>query len=151
MATLGVLWVVGFVCWPTTYSLVEVDFCGRRLWRSDWLNLLSIIALAIDMEALLLSCILTLPFSGQSLLLLSSLRLHERIVGLLPVMMTSIGMMLVLLGRDKGHRALILLIVLMLLPELLLVPLLDLSLLRVEIVGRVEWLELVLLPWPVVG
>ena len=103
------------------------------------------------MEALLLSCILTLPFSGQSLLLLSSLRLHERIVGLLPVMMTSIGMMLVLLGRDKGHRALILLIVLMLLPELLLVPLLDLSLLRVEIVGRVEWLELVLLPWPVVG
>ena len=90
MATLGVLWVVGFVCWPTTYSLVEVDFCGRRLWRSDRLNLLSIIALAIDMEVLLLSCILTLPFSGQSLLLLSSLRLHERIVGLLPVMMTSI-------------------------------------------------------------
>ena len=151
MATLGVLWVVGFVCWPTTYSLVEVDFCGRRLWRSDRLNLLSIIALAIDMEVLLLSCILTLPFSGQSLLLLSSLRLHERIVGLLPVMMTSIGMMLVLLGRDEGHRALILLIVLMLLPELLLVPLLDLSLLRVEIVGRVEWLELVFLPWPVVG
>ena len=59
--------------------------------------------------------------------------------------------MLVLLGRDKGHRALILLIVLMLLPELLLVPLLDLSLLGVEIVGRVEWLELVFLPWPVVG
>ena len=70
---------------------------------------------------------------------------------LLPVMMTSLGMTLVLLSRDKGHRALILLIVLMLLPELLLVPLLDLSLLGVEVVGSVEWLEFALLLWPVVG
>ena len=60
-------------------------------------------------------------------------------------------MTLVLLSRDKGHRALILLIVLMLLPELLLVPLLDLSLLGVEVVGSVEWLEFALLLWPVVG
>ena len=151
MATLGVLWIVGLVYWPTTHSLVEVDFYCRWLQRSDWLNLLGIIALSIDMEVLLLSCILTLPLPGQSLLLLSSLRLHERIVRLLPVMMTSIGMVLVLLGRDEGHRRLILLVVLMLIPELLLVPLLDLSLLGVEVVGRVEWLELALLPWPAVG
>ena len=60
-------------------------------------------------------------------------------------------MTLVLLSRDKGHRALILLIVLMLLPELLLVPLLDLSFLGVEVVGSLEWLEFALLLWPVVG
>ena len=154
MATLGVLWIVGFVCWSSTWSLVEVVFRGRWLCRSGWLNLLGIIALAIDMEVLLLSCNLTLPFSGQSLLLLSSLRLHERIVcRLLPVIMTSMRVMLVLLGRDKGHRTLILQ-VLMLLPVLLLVPLLDLldlSLLGVEVAGCSEWLELALLPWAVVG
>ena len=149
LAALGILWVVGLVSWPTTHSLIVVTFCSRRLCRSDWLNLLGVIALAIDMEVLLLSCNLTLPFSSQPLLLLSSLRLHEHLlVLLLPVMMTSIGWVLVLLGRDQGHRTLILL-VLMRLPELLFVSLLDQSLLGVEVVEVVEWLKLALLPWAV--
>ena len=71
LATIRELRIVGFDC-PTTWSLVKFVLSGRLLWRFHRLNLLRIIALAIDVEVLLLSCNLALPVPNDLLLLFSS-------------------------------------------------------------------------------